>query len=339
MEENYIKILDSFNFDQFTTTRQIKSRLKKSNHIEAIKIMKEFNIAQSYDYLRACGKSNFTDFALRKLEDIIQDDSKYIISRNINGKITYLYTKKLAEKLEEMRYLVNKGYFDTIKSDNKKIKGYFENENEIIIGKKSTGKINIILEEANINTIATHKYYLFDKNHLVIQAQLAALGVYFGYMSKISRDDKNKGIYNKKFNEIFIATIKDVNISELSCEKTLRDIDYIDVIWVGNAINDLTVAIEVEIKRDWDQTVNRLYSLTLASSTPEKVVNIIVSEKEDDYYTIRRNVNYDVINVLRKKFNLAHISFQNLVKILKMRDSGINKELIKRKFFKEIRYI
>lgn len=339
MEDNYIKILDSFNFNEYKTAKEIKYRLNKSSHIEAIKIIKEFNIAQPHDYLRACGKSNFTDFALRKLENITQDDSKYIISRNINGKIIYLYTNNFLENLEKMKFLVNRGYFDTVKSNNMKIKGYFKNENEIIIGKKSTGKMNIVLEEANINTIVTRKYYLFDKNHLNIQAQLAALGQYFGYKSKISQDDKNKEIYNEKFNEIFIATIEDVDISNLKCEKTLKDINYIDVIWIGNMINDLTVAIEVEIKRDWDETVWRLYSLTLASNFPEKVINIIVSEKDEDYYVIKRNVNYDIINGLSIKFNLAHISIQKLINILKMRDNGVDKKLLKKEFFKTIRYI
>lgn len=339
LEDNYIKILDSFNFDEFITTKEMKESLNKSNHIEAMKIMRRNNITQPYDYSRSCGESGFTDFALNKLEKITQEDSKYIISRNINGETVYLYTNNLQEIVDDMNRLANKGYFDTVKSNNKKIKGYFKAENEIIIGKESTGKIKIILEKADINSIVTRKYYLFDKNHLSIQAQLAALGQYFGYKSKIAKNDKNKDIYGVNLNTICIATIEDIDISNLKSEKSLEKIDYVDVIWVGKNSNNLTVALEVEFKGDWVGTIVRLLSVSLASSTPEKVVNIIVSDKEEDYFVIRDTAKMDIIQLLSIKSKIAHITTQNLVNILKMRDSGIDKELIKRKFFSEIRYI
>lgn len=79
------------------------------------------------------------------------------------------------EKIEEMKWIVSKGYFETIKSSTNKIKGYFKDENEITIGKKYTGEIKIILNEADINSIVMRKYYLFDKNHLAIQSQIGAL--------------------------------------------------------------------------------------------------------------------------------------------------------------------
>lgn len=339
MEDNYIKILDSFKFNDYITAKQIRKELKESDHIEATKIIKKYGIAQPYDYVRACGKNNFTDFAINKLEKRTEDDSKYIISRCVGDKVIYLYTDKLFEKLEEMKWLVSKGYFDSIQSQNKKIKGYFKDENEITIGKKSTGEIKILLDEADINSIVTRKYYLFDKNHLSIQSQIGALGVYFGYNSKLAQNDKNKEIYGVNLNTVCVATMEDVDLSNLKSEKSFEKIDYVDVIWTGVKTGDLTVAIEVEFKEDWLDAIVRLISVSLASSSASKVINVIVSEKEEDYFSIRDIANMDMISLLPIKIKLAHITTQKLVEILAMRDTGVDSDLVRKRFFNEIRYI
>lgn len=170
MDENYIKVLDSFDFKDYICSKEIKEGLKKLNHRDTTKIIKNYEITKPYDYVRACGQNNFTDFALNKLNNITEEDSKYLLVRNIKGKLVYLYTNKLVEKLDEMNWLVSKGYFNSIKSTNNKIKGYFLNDDNVItIGKKSVGEIKIILEEANINSLASRKYYLFDRKHLAIE--------------------------------------------------------------------------------------------------------------------------------------------------------------------------
>ncbi|RXM59314.1 hypothetical protein [Clostridium tetani] len=339
MKDNYIKILDSFKFREYIEAKQIKRELKESDHIEATKIIKKYAIAQPYDYIRACGKSNFTDFALNKLEKRTEDDSKYIISRYVDGKVIYLYTNKLFEKLQEMKWLVSKGYFDTIQSRNKKIKGYFKDENEITIGKKSIGEIKILLEEADINSIVTRKYYLFDKNHLSIQSQLGALGVYFGYKSKLAQNDKNKEIYGVNLNTVCVATIKDIDLSNLKSEKSLEKIDYVDVIWTESVSNNFTVAIEIEFKEDWLDAIVRLVSVSLASRCANKVINVIISEKQDDFFTIRDIAKMDMISSLPAEINLAHMTTQKLIEILEMRDNGLDAELVKKRFFNELRYI
>lgn len=339
MEDNYIRILDSFKINDYITTKQIRKELKESDHIEATKIIKKYGIVQPYDYVRACGKSNFTDFALNKLEKITEDDSKYIISRLVGDKIIYQYTNKLFEKLEEMKWLVTKGYFDTIQSSNKKIKGYFKDENEITIGKKSTGQIKILLDEANINSIVTRKYYLFDKNHLSIQAQIGALGVYFGYNSKLAQNDKNKEIYGINLNTVCVATMQDLDLSNLKSEKSFEKIDYVDVIWTGAKTDNLTVAIEVEFKEDWLDAMVRLISVSLASSCAFNVINVIVSEKEEDYFKIRDIANMDMISLLPVKVKIAHITTQKLIEILSMRDRRVDSDLVRSRFFYELRYI
>lgn len=339
MQDNYTKILDSFKFDEYIAVKQIKKELKESDHIEAAKIIKKYGIAQPYDYIRACGKSNFTDFALNKLEKRTEDDSKYIISRYVDGKVIYLYTNKLFQKLEEMEWLVSKGYFDTIQLQNKKIKGYFKDENEITIGKKSIGEIKILLEKADINSIVTRKYYLFDKNHLSIQSQVGALGVYFGYNAKLAQNDKNKEIYGIKLNTVCVATMKDVDLSNLKSEKSFQKIDYVDVIWTGVTTGNLTVAIEVEFKEDWLDAIVRLISVSLASSCASKVINVIISEKEDDFFVIRDIAKMDVISILPVKLKLAHMTTQKLIEILEMRDTRVDSDLVRKKFFNELRYI
>jgi hypothetical protein len=339
VEDNYIKILDSFKFDEYITAKQIKKELRESDHIEATKIIKKYGIAQPYDYVRACGKNNFTDFALNKLENRTENDSKYIISRNFNGKIIYLYTDKLLEKVEEMKWLVSKGYFDTIQSNNNKMKGYFKDENEITIGKKSVGEIKILLDEADINSIVKRKYYLFDKNHLTIQAQVGALGVYLGYITKLAQNDKNKEIYGVNLNTVCTATIENVDLSNLKSEKSLEKIDYVDVMWIDNITDNLTVAFEVEFKEDWLDALTRLVSVSLASSCSSKVVNVVISEKEEDFFVIRDTANMDMISLLPIKFKLAHLTTQKFLEILSMRDIGVEPDLMKERFFKELRYI
>lgn len=339
MEDNYIKVLDSFKFDDYITTKQIKKELKESDHIEATKIIKKYGISQPYDYIRACGKSNFTDFAINKLEERTKEDSKYIISRNVNGKVMYLYTNKLFEKLEEMNWIVSKGYFDTIQSKSKKIKGYFKDDNELTIGKKSTGEIKILLEEADINSIVTRKYYLFDRNHLSIQSQVAALGVLFGYKSKLAQNDKNKEIYGINLNTVSLATTEDIDLSNLKSEKSREKIDYVDVIWAESKINELTVAIEVEFKEDWLDAIIRLISVGLASENTSNVISIIISEKENDFFSIRNIAKMDIFSAAQVKFKLAHMTTQKLIEILSMRDCGVDSNLIKKKFFSELVYI
>lgn len=339
MEDNYIKILDSFKFDQYIAAKQIKKELKESDHIEATKIIRKYSIAPPYDYIRACGKSNFTDFALNKLEKRTEYDSKYIISRYADGKVTYLYTSKLFEKLEEMKWIVSKGYFDTVQSQNRKIKGYFKAENEITIGKKSVGEIKILLEEADINSIVTRKYYLFDKNHLSIQSQIGALGIYFGYISKLAKNDKNKEIFGVNLNTVCIATMQNVDLTNLQSEKSFEKIDYVDVIWVGLTLNNLTVAIEVEFKEDWLDAIGRLVSVSLASGYANKVINVIVSEKDEDFFIIRDIAKMDMIALLPVELNLAHITTQKLIEVLAMRDARLDSDLVQKKFFNELRYI
>lgn len=42
MEDNYIKILDSFKINDYIETKQIKKELKEADHIEATKIIKKY---------------------------------------------------------------------------------------------------------------------------------------------------------------------------------------------------------------------------------------------------------------------------------------------------------
>lgn len=339
MENNYIKILDSFKISDYIAAREVKKELQTSDHIEATRIIKKYGIAQPYDYIRSCGESNFTDFALNKLEKITEADSKYIISRTVNGKVIHLYTNKLLEKVDEMRWLVSKGYFDSIQSQSNKIKGYFKGENEITIGKKSVGEIRILLDEADINSIVKRKYYLFDKNHLSIQAQVAALGIHFGYMSKLARNDKNKKVYDINLNTICTATMEDVDISNLRSNKSYEQIDYVDVMWFDNKTKNMTVAIEVEFKEDWKDAIGRMETVSLGSSNSTKVINIIISTKEEHFFPIRDIAKMDRIAFLPMRFVLAHLTIQKLLEILAMRDNGVNAESMKKRFFEELRYI
>lgn len=340
MDENYIKVLNSFDFKDYFSSEEIKECLKKSDHIDTTKIIKKYELTKPYDYVRACGENSFTDFALNKLNKITQEDSKYIIIRNIKGKLIYLYTNKLTEKLEEMNWLAAKGYFSSITSTNNKIKGYFRNDDNVItIGKKSVGEIKITLEEANINTLASRKHYLFDKKHLAIQGQIAALGNYFGYMTKLARNDKNKKIYDIDLNTVSIATMKNLDLSNIKSRQSFKAIDFVDVIWIDKVKNNLTVAFEVELNKDWPAAIDRLMSVSYANSNSEDVTNIIISDREDDYINIKEYAKMDFRISVPIKFRLAHLTTSNLIEVLEMRDKGISLEHIREGFFKKLKYI
>ena len=101
----------------------------------------------------------------------------------------------------------------------------------------------------------------------------------------------------------------------------------------------MTVAIEVEFKEDWLDAMVRLISVSLASSYASNVINIIVSEKEEDYISIRNMANMDMISLLPINLKLAHITTQKLIGILSMRDNRVESDLVRKKFFNELRYI
>jgi len=133
--------------------------------------------------------------------------------------------------------------------------------------------------------------------------------------------------------------MQDLDLSNLKSEKSFEKIDYVDVVWIGDNTGELTVAIEVEFKEDWLDAMVRLISVSLASSCASNVINIIVSEKEEDYISIRNIANMDMISLLPINLKLAHITTQKLIGILSMRDNRVESDLVRKKFFNELRYI
>ncbi|MHC1682920.1 MAG: hypothetical protein AB6733_08230 [Clostridiaceae bacterium] len=47
----------------------------------------------------------------------------------------------------------------------------------------------------------------------------------------------------------------------------------------------------------------------------------------------------DMLTIIPIKFKLAHMTTQKLIKILSMRNCGVDSDLIKKKFFSELSYI
>ena len=331
MDDDYIKILNSFNFNDFKSIQSIKDEFKQADHIEATQIIKNYGLATSWDYVRACGKNNFTDLPLKLLRSTVNEDSKFIISRPINGKVIYLYTDQLLDIVEKINWLETKGYFNTIKKSTSKIKGRFFEENILTIGKKSIEEFKFTLDNANINTIAARKYYYFNKNHLQIQGQTASLGKYFGYKTKYAANDKNKDINGIKF--IDTVFMDELDLRYLRSSKSYKNIDDIDVIWNSDS---KIYAFEIEYSGNWTNAINRLYTLSQAST--KRVINIIISEKEKDYKVIKDTAFQDTFYHYSSKYLLAHITEQNLIHVLEKR-LKVNTEQLKNDFEKSLRFI
>lgn len=165
------------------------------------------------------------------------------------------------------------------------------------------------------------------------------MGNYLGYITKLARNDKNKEIYDVNLNTVSIATMQDLDLSKIESAKSYKIIDYVDVIWIDFLRKSLTVAFEVEIKKDWSSAIDRLMSVSHANSNSENVINIIISDKEDDYRSIREYAKMDFRVSVPIKFKLAHLTTNRLLEILKMRDKGFSLEHIKESFLNKLEYI
>ncbi|BCN31678.1 hypothetical protein [Anaeromicropila herbilytica] len=311
-------ILNCFDIKEYESSQLLKNNIKKlTDHKDAIKIIKQFELSHFDDYLRSCGTNNFTDFPYSKLSNTITEQSKYIIARNINNNINYFILDNFIDTFAFMQSIVNRGYFNNKMSTGKKIYGHFNSDNELLIGNKSIEIKKYILKEADITSIVRRKYYSFNNSHTYLQSQVAALGGYLGYGAKIACNDKNKVVYNISFNEIFTLAMPDLNISNIDSQYYYKKINFIDVIWANQKNNLITYAFEIELSDNLDAAFHRL-SLYASKSNYVITKLIIITPYTNDYYRLQQIcLTYDSSKI---KHSFYHLTTQDFIETLKQRN-------------------
>ena len=336
--DNLFSLLDTFNLENYTDSMMLEKKFKVANHKEAIQLIKTYQFTQPYDYIRSCGNSSFTDFSIKKLNALTTEDSKYLIARNFNGQILYLYCNNFLSKVDEFNFIINKGYFDSFKSDSQKIKAHFISENELIVGNKSSNTIKITLEKADISSLISRKFYYFKKNHLTLQTQVGALGLYLKYFSKIAKNDKNRQLNSTPLNKTFQLDMTSLLIQELTTIESINKIDLIDVIWIKNTPFSQAIAFEVELSKNFDIALDRLVTFNLVNNYSD-TINIILTDRNEDYLLIKSKANSERFSLLPKHAKIAHLTVQNLIRILEFRNNCPNPKKLERLFFQQLTYV
>lgn len=319
--DKYTDLLNRFSIIELERDQLLKQSLKKvGDHKDAIQLIKKCELSYPEDYLRSCGKSNFTDFPYVKLSNEVNDESKFIIARSIENEVSYFTLSNFIEVFDFMQSIVRRGYFDGMKSNSKKVRAHFNDGNELLIGKKSIEIKRFILEEANITSIIRRKRYDYDRTHTAIQSQIGALGGYIGYGTKMAINDKNRVMYNTKFNEIFTLNMPDLNISKLNSVFEYKDIDNIDVIWANHLRNKITYAFELELSNNLLQALHRL-NIYAEKSMYQVTYLIIITPNYGDYNKISYYYTHD--SYIRS-IDLYHLTLNDFVELLTKRDQCIN---------------
>ena len=336
--KTFYSLLDSFDISTYTNSVEFEKKLKVSNHREAINLIKTYHLAQPYDYIRSCGDHNFTDFSISKLNTLLTEDSKYLIARNIDNQVLYLYCNDFISKLDEFNFLIQKGYFNSFKSPSPRLKAHFISENELLVGNKSTSLIKITLEKADISSLVTRKFYYFKKNHLSIQAQVAALGLYFKYASKLAKNDKNREFNSFHLNKIFQLDMSSLLIQDLTTIESLNKINLIDVIWVRNIPTLQAIAFEVELSKNFDLALDRLATFMLVNKY-SSTIGILLTDRNEDYAIIKSKANTERFILLPRKITIAHLTIQDFISILEARNKCPDPSKLENLFFQKLHYV
>jgi hypothetical protein len=340
--DNYEIVLDKFhNLDYYDKTT-IKEKLGKKSHIEVRKLLSKYNIVKPWDTNRACGKSDYFDIAELKTKNIIRPSSKLIVTRPTEypeQSITLVY-QNWEDKFSEIKEkILDKGYYEGFETDSKKIKCWFEDENILRFGTKKTDSVYIQFEKADLNSFIKQKHYFIDKEtsqkqHLSYQAQISALGVYFGFYSKLARKERNQSIYEVELNTVATLSMRDLNINNLVEKKSMEQIDFIDVLWTEED-GKVIAAFEVELKRVWRDVLSRFQTLKLSCSNyGDDIFYIIVGDNPDkDYPIIREWIKTPNFYRDFQNCKIKYLPIQKLIYILAMRDKNRSSNLLYRDFF------
>ncbi len=340
---NYELILNRFKSLNFYEASTLKDKIHKNNHIEVRKLLSNYNIVKPWDTNRSCGKSDYFDIPELKTSKIIRSNSKLVVTRptlDSEKPVVYVYQNWQEKFWEITEKIIGKGYFENFQNDSKKIKGWFDEHNLLRFGTKKTDSVYVEFDRANLNSLLKQKYYFEDEEtgqhlHLSYQAQLSALGAYFGLKSKLAKGEKNQSLYGLELNTIANLTMEDLNIENLKVGKSKEQVDYLDVIW-ANKNHKILAAFEVELKRDWLDVLSKFQNLKLLSG----------ENGEEIYYVIVGNhPNKDIPAILewvcaeniRRDFEntqlLKYLPIQNLKEILYKRDKHTIPNLLREEFF------
>lgn len=343
MENIYCNIiLDKFKNQQYSEKSLLIDQINNYNynHSEIKKILNNYNIVKPWDTNRSCGRCNYFDIAEMKTNNIIVPNSKLIVTRptpSLEKSIVYVYQNWKDKFYEIKEKILDRGYYDSFNTNSKKIKGWFIDENILKFGTKKTDEVYIEFEQANLNSIMKQKFYFTDKEtklneHMTYQGQLSALGVYFGFESKLARGDKNKSSYGINLRQIAILEMKDLELNHMIEKKSEEQIDFIDVVWAEEK-GKIIAAFEVELKKVWKDVLLKFQELKLSCGYGTEIFYIIVGDDPiKDFRGISDWVNAQSFSRDLFDLKLKYLPIQNLISILNKRDINTNKILLLKEF-------
>lgn len=339
---NHEIILNKFNNLSYYEGSTIKDKILNNSHKEVRKLLNNYNIVKPWDTNRACGKSNYFDIAELKTNSIIRPNSKLVVTRPTSDPekpVVYVY-QNWQDKYQEIKEkILDRGYYEGFQSDSKKIKGWFEEENVLRFGTLKTDSVYVEFELANLNSLIKQKYYFVDKEtaqqlHLSYQGQISALGVYFGFNSKLAKGEKNLSLYGINLNSVACLTMKDIDLINLIEGKSKEQVDLIDVIWT-NKKGKIIVAFEVELKRVWKDVLLKFQALKLLCGDYGKDIYFVIvgNDPNMDYPVICEWVNSINFNRDFQDAKIKYLSVQKLIEILTKRDKQKSQYPLLEEFF------
>ena len=326
-------LLDRLNTSTCISKESLQEKLSLTNHVEAAKIIKKYHISAPKDYVRACGKSNFTDFPLSLSPNTHE---RYIVTRPNNNSVSFQSISNFSECIDYMDFLINHDYFINHNSTFGKIKGYFKDDDKLILGRGKYAKI-FQLEDINITKLVRRNYYL-DKNHLSIQTQVSALGAYLGYESILARNDKNKKIGSSPLSTFFKLTFQDLNLQNMYCEKTTELASYTDVIWANKKSRRPKYAIEVELGEKISDCFTHFSSLNYLC-TPYHMINVFLADDPQIYKRLYEYRNLPMHKYSFPTSKLAFLSIQDFFNILALKNTGLTPKNLEKELLKKLIYV
>ncbi|MFW6015650.1 MAG: hypothetical protein ACOCRK_04375 [bacterium] len=289
-------------------------------------ILKKTGIVTHNDYIRSINykTNNFTDINLNKVYNIVNDNSKYIISLNYSDKkdAIILHNSNLKEKLMEIHSkFVVRNISSGYDQKRNRVFCHFENDTRLRIGNKSSEYMYIDFDQSNLENLLKKNNYILQ-THSDIQAQLLHLGLSFGFNVKVAINDENKytDYFNGKYlKEISTIKIEDLDIKEYNSLHSRKKIDLIDVLWTDKTKNKIIAAFEIELSNNYIDAFIRLGELLNHYNTKRhKIFSIIVSNREAKN-CITNNYNLSSIRSLFNN-NAFFLSINDLRDMLIFKD-------------------
>jgi hypothetical protein len=269
-------------------------------HTELKKIIKENNLVSSIDLIIACDNHGWTDLRFTRLDERLNNESKYFLALNIKNEPHILYYNNLYQLRKEIEdKMVLNSYVKGYDPKNNRVHLHYEGEGTFRIGNKDGPDIfRVQFEECTLKELAKRRDYKMyfsllkpDERHRSMQTLLCELGISLGYSVKLASNDKSPIITQCPSLEEShkLLVMSDFILSNIKEKQVERDIDLIDVIWFDKINNRIVMAFEVEFGRDYAKVYEKFCSLSEMLSYRSYFVGV-----GNNYASFNRNLSRPV---------------------------------------------